>query len=56
MPPLVKRLVVVLPPWSPVYEERADDEWRRMEAELLASLTQTGRQCGFEVLNAESPA
>jgi hypothetical protein len=55
MRPLVQRLVVVLPPWSPVYEDRSDDAWRRMDAELAALLTQTSRQCGFEFLVAKVP-
>jgi hypothetical protein len=55
MPPLVKRLVVVLPPWSAIYDKRPDEAWRRMDAELVALLSQTGRQCGFEVLHAKVP-
>jgi len=48
---LSKKLTVVVPPWAPRYDRARDSSWREKEEQIVALLTDTGRRCGFDVLN-----
>jgi hypothetical protein len=48
---LTRKLVVVAPPWAPRYDRAREVLWRDREEQLVALLSDTGRRCGFEVLN-----
>jgi hypothetical protein len=53
MAPLVDKLTVVIPPWAPRYARGADAAWRDKDDQYTALVTDTGRHCGFDVLNIE---
>jgi hypothetical protein len=48
---LVRKLTVVLPPWAPRYDRARDAIWRERDDQYVALVTDTGRRCGFDVLN-----
>ena len=52
--PMVRRLTVVIPPWAPRYDRRNDELWREKDSQYAALVADTGRRCGFEVLNIET--
>ncbi len=49
--PLVRRLVVVAPPWAPIPQFTTRPAWRGLEAQFDAAISAMARQCGFEFLN-----
>jgi hypothetical protein len=51
---LSRRLTVVVPPWAPRYDRTTDPSWREKEDQIVALVTDTGRRCGFDVLNIPS--
>jgi hypothetical protein len=48
---LVRKLTVVIPPWAPRYLRSADPVWADKDDQVAALVTDTGRRCGFDVLN-----
>lgn len=51
MVPLVKKLTVLVPPWSVIYDRNSDDLWRVREGDVVRLLTEAGSRCNFDVLN-----
>jgi hypothetical protein len=51
---LVRKLTVVIPPWAPRYQRSADDAWRDKDDQYATLLADTGRRCGFDVLNIQT--
>lgn len=51
MAPQVRKLTVVIPPWAPRYLRSANPVWAAMDDQVAALVADTGRRCGFEVLN-----
>ena len=51
MAPLVRKLTVVIPPWAPRYVRSADPVWAEKDDQVAALVADTGRRCGFDVLN-----
>ena len=51
MAPLVRKLTVVIPPWAPRYVRSADPVWAEKDYQVAALVADTGRRCGFDVLN-----
>jgi hypothetical protein len=51
MAPLVRKLTVVIPPWAPRYVRSADPVRAAKDGQIAALVTDTGRRCGFDVLN-----
>ena len=54
MVPLVRKLTVVIPPWAPRYERSSDELWREKDDQYVALVNDTGRRCGFDVLNIQA--
>jgi hypothetical protein len=50
---LTRKLTVVVPPWAPRYDRASDPTWRDMDDQYAALVTETGRRCGFDVLNIQ---
>jgi hypothetical protein len=50
---LVSKLTVVVPPWAPRYRREDDLPWQKRDDEYSALVIETGRRCGFEVLNIQ---
>jgi hypothetical protein len=51
---LVRKLTVVVPPWAPRYDRGGDPLWREKDEQYAALLIDTGRRCGFRVLNIQA--
>lgn len=51
---LVRQLTVVVPPWAPRYRREDDLQWQKRDGEYAALVIETGRRCGFEVLNIQA--
>lgn len=54
MVPLVRKLTVVVPPWAPRYDRANDPLWREKDHQYAALVIDTGRRCGFDVLNIQA--
>jgi hypothetical protein len=54
MVPLLSKLTVVIPPWAPRYARGNDAAWREKDDQYAALVAETGRRCGFDVLNIQS--
>jgi hypothetical protein len=54
MTKLARKVTVVIPPWAPRYDRARDAAWREKEDEMAALLRESGRGCGFDVLNIPS--
>jgi hypothetical protein len=44
----------VVPPWAPRYVRSRDPVWREKDEQYAGLLAQTGRRCGFDVLDIQS--
>jgi hypothetical protein len=51
---LVRKLTVVIPPWAPRYDRVGDPLWRNRDDQYAALVIDTGRRCGFDVLNIQA--
>jgi hypothetical protein len=51
---LVRKLTVVVPPWAPRYDRGSDPLWREKDDQYAALVIDTGRRCGFGVLNIQA--
>lgn len=51
---VTRRLTVVVPPWAPRYDRTRDPVWREKDEQYAGLLAQTGRRCGFDVLDIQS--
>jgi hypothetical protein len=51
---MVRKLIVVVPPWAPRYDRGSDPLWREKDDQYVTLLSSTGRRCGFEVLNIQA--
>jgi hypothetical protein len=51
---LVRKLTVVIPPWASRYDRSDDPLWREKDDQFAALVSNTGRRCGFEVLNIQA--
>jgi hypothetical protein len=51
---LVRKLTVVIPPWAPRYDRARDPSWREKDEQYAALVIETGRRCGFGVLNIQA--
>ena len=51
---LVRKLTVVVPPWAPRYDRGADPLWREKDDQYAALVIDTGRRCGFDVVNIQA--
>lgn len=49
--PLVRRLVIVAPPWAPILQFTKRPAWRALEGQFHDVISAMARQCGFEFLN-----
>jgi hypothetical protein len=54
MVPSVRKLTVVIPPWAPRYARDTDAAWREKDDQYAELVTDTGRRCGFDVLNIQT--
>jgi hypothetical protein len=50
----VRKLTVVIPPWAPRYDRGNDPLWREKDDQYAALVSNTGRRCGFEILNIQA--
>jgi hypothetical protein len=51
---LVRKLTVVIPPWAPRYDRGSDALWQQKDSQYAALVVDTGRRCGFDVLNIQA--
>ena len=51
---LTRKLTVVIPPWAPRYDRASDPAWRSKDDQYTGLIEETGRRCGFEVINIQS--
>src|SRR5262249_52969393 len=51
---LTRKLSVVIPPWAPRYDRASDPSWRGRDEQYANLIMETGRRCGFQVINIQS--
>jgi hypothetical protein len=51
---LTRKLTVVIPPWAPRYDRASDPIWRGRDEQYANLIVETGRRCGFQVINIQS--
>jgi hypothetical protein len=56
MTKLTRKLTVVIPPWAPRYDRASDPIWRARDEQYVNLIMDTGRRCGFRVINIQSIA